>query len=286
MFTPAAPRRAESLRAMTHDVFISHAVEDKQVADEVCRALEDEGLRCWVAPRDIPPGRDYEEAIVEGIAASRVLLLILSKHSNNSPHVRREVQHAFTEGSSTRVIPFRIESVPYNKSLSYYLGSAQWIDASAPPLESHIQRLVELVRPGPSDAPVPEASSFPRGLPTERGGRGASPFPQPPEYESRPRPRTALWVAGIAAALIVTVAVAFLVYRASVRGRDNRNALDANVNAATPPANVNSATPTPTTQPPPSPATTRPPIRNLNLRIPANLRAINANTARRRPQNQ
>jgi len=40
------------------DVFISYSTEDKAVADAVVSVLENEGIRCWYAPRDIESGTD------------------------------------------------------------------------------------------------------------------------------------------------------------------------------------------------------------------------------------
>lgn len=39
---------------MAHDVFISYAQHDKPTADAVCHGLESVGIRCWMAPRDLP----------------------------------------------------------------------------------------------------------------------------------------------------------------------------------------------------------------------------------------
>jgi hypothetical protein len=52
---------------MAHDVFISHSTEDKAVADAVCAILEKNGVRCWIAARDILPGADWSASIVDGI---------------------------------------------------------------------------------------------------------------------------------------------------------------------------------------------------------------------------
>ncbi len=49
---------------MALDVFISYAIADKLTADAACAALEAEGIRCWIAPRDVLPGMDYAEAII------------------------------------------------------------------------------------------------------------------------------------------------------------------------------------------------------------------------------
>jgi tetratricopeptide (TPR) repeat protein len=131
---------------MAHDVFISYAKEDERVADAICEALEKGGVRCWYAPRDVPYLVDYEEAIIDGISQSKLMLLVLSAHANNSAHVKREVQNACREEPQVPVLPFQIEDVPLSKSFRYYIGSVQWLVASNPPLEAHLQKLVNYVQ--------------------------------------------------------------------------------------------------------------------------------------------
>jgi hypothetical protein len=101
----AAPRSPRA-RSGPADVFISYASPDGGVADAVCGALERDGLICWVAPRDVVPGEFYADAIVRAIDATKVIVLVLSKNSADSPHVLREVER----GSSKRhpVVSFRI----------------------------------------------------------------------------------------------------------------------------------------------------------------------------------
>jgi formylglycine-generating enzyme required for sulfatase activity len=131
---------------MAHEIFISYAAEDKAIADAVCQAIEAAGLTCWYAPRDVGYGQDFEESIVDAIGVSRLLILILTSHSNDSAHVKREIQNACLEEVGVPVLPFRIEDIPLNKALQYYVGSVHWLDAVTPPLETHLQRLVEHVR--------------------------------------------------------------------------------------------------------------------------------------------
>ena len=69
---------------MAHDVFISHSTTDKTVADAVCAMLEEHQIRCWIAPRDITPGKEWGKAIIDAIGASRVMVLILSASANTS----------------------------------------------------------------------------------------------------------------------------------------------------------------------------------------------------------
>ncbi len=55
-------------------VFISHASADASKAGELCKALEDMGFGCWIAPRDIDPGKQYGEEIIHGIEILAFLL--------------------------------------------------------------------------------------------------------------------------------------------------------------------------------------------------------------------
>ena len=94
---------------MAHDVFISYSSKDKPTADGACAVLEARGLRCWIAPRDILPGQDWGEAIVDAISASKVFVLVFSSHANASQQIKREVERAVHH--ALPIIPLRIEDV-------------------------------------------------------------------------------------------------------------------------------------------------------------------------------
>jgi outer membrane protein OmpA-like peptidoglycan-associated protein len=128
---------------MAHDVFISHSSKDKAVADAVCAILEEHKIRCWIAPRDITPGKEWGEAIIEAIGGSWVMILIFSASANGSPQIRREVERAVNK--EVVVVPIRIENVVPTKSLEYFIGSVHWLDALTPPLETHLEKLIRVV---------------------------------------------------------------------------------------------------------------------------------------------
>jgi predicted ATPase len=162
---------------MGHDVFLSHSSKDKAVADQVCMALEANGIRCWIAPRDILPGMDWSEAIVHGIAECHVTLLVFSNDANASPQVRREVQRAFEKGCS--VLPFRIDNVTPTDALEYYLAPVHWLNAVEPPLDAHFDVLVQTVRrllPTPAPAPPPAAPQETPVAPPEPTGNLPTPM--------------------------------------------------------------------------------------------------------------
>jgi hypothetical protein len=151
---------------MNFDVFISYPHQDKATADAACAALEAEGIRCWIAPRDVAAGAEWASSLIEAIDTCRVMVLIFSASANNSKQIRREVQRAFER--EVPVVPFRIENVVPEKSLAYYMGPVHWLDALTRPLEQHLRKLVVSVRslapPKQSSAakpathePIPEA---------------------------------------------------------------------------------------------------------------------------------
>src|SRR5438034_7393863 len=129
---------------MAHEVFISHSSLDKPVADAVCAALENAAIRCWIAPRDVQPGRSFPGEITRAIKQSKAMVLILSEHSNESDQIVREVELAV--GSRLHILQFRIQNVILNDDLKYYLSTPQWLDASSPPLEQHLERLLNSIR--------------------------------------------------------------------------------------------------------------------------------------------
>lgn len=128
---------------MPYDAFISYCSEDKKIADAVCGTLEANKIRCWIAPRDVGPGRSWGSAIIEAIGDSAVMVVIFSKHSNASPQVLREIERAVNKGVA--IIPFRVEDVVPSKDLEYFISSCHWLDAMNPPLERHIGDLANAI---------------------------------------------------------------------------------------------------------------------------------------------
>jgi len=129
---------------VAHDVFISYSNFDRTTADAAVALLESRGIRCWIAPRNITPGLDWSEAIIEAIEHSSVMVLILSATANGSPQIKREVERGVNRGIP--IIPFRIEDVQLSKALEYFISSPHWLDALTPPLEEHLQYLADTVQ--------------------------------------------------------------------------------------------------------------------------------------------
>lgn len=131
---------------MAHDVFMCHASQDRAIAQTLVDGLERRGIGCWIAPRDVMPGADYAQAIVNGISGARALVLVFSRHSNESPHVSREVERAVSH--DLHVVPYRVENVTPSGPLEYFISNAQWLDATGETTEGHIEELARVIRIG------------------------------------------------------------------------------------------------------------------------------------------
>lgn len=118
--------------------------------------LEAQRLKCWIAPRDISPSADWAAEIIDAISSARIMLLVFSAGSNQSPQVRREVERAVHKGVT--VLPFRIEDVVPSKSLEFFLSAQHWMDAFPPPREAHYQRLAAYLSAQLAAAPAPVAA--------------------------------------------------------------------------------------------------------------------------------
>jgi len=172
----------DSAFLMAHVVFISYASKDVVVSNAICAGLEQRGIPCWIAPRDIVPGVPWAESIIDGIEGSRVMLLVFSEASNKSVQVQREVERAVHKGLS--LMPVRIENVMPTRTMEYFISSQHWFDAIAKPIDQHIERLVQgvnahLDRPGTDGDLIPDVA----GAPVAPPAVPAAPAPPPAALE-------------------------------------------------------------------------------------------------------
>jgi hypothetical protein len=117
---------------------------------ELVARMERQGIRCWIAPRDIAPSADWAAEIIDAISGASLMILIFSASSNDSAQVRREVERAVHKQLS--ILPFRLENVLPSKSLEYFLSSQHWMDAFPPPREGHYARLISHIKQRLGDA--------------------------------------------------------------------------------------------------------------------------------------
>ena len=151
-----------------HAAFVSYAAADKASADALTAYLEQRGIRCWIAPRDVPAGALYADAIVRAINEAPALVLLLSRNATSSSHVGKELERASSKRK--RIIAARLDDEPLTPAFEYFLSESQWVDVATDGRDTAFARLADALgkaaatRP-PSSAVAAAASAVGHGWP-------------------------------------------------------------------------------------------------------------------------
>ncbi|MGD1894277.1 MAG: TIR domain-containing protein [Cyclobacteriaceae bacterium] len=128
-----------------HNIFISYSSKDQVIVRQIYRHLENNNLRCWIAPRNIQPGQSWAGSIMKAIRTTKVFLLILTNNSNNSAQVMREVERAVNQ--DLPIVCLWLEELSLSDDLEYFISSIHWIPAYDKPLDEvqdNLQQVIEL----------------------------------------------------------------------------------------------------------------------------------------------
>lgn len=131
---------------MKKKVFISHSKEDKAIADIICNSLEQAGIDCWIAPRDIPYGTDWAGEIADAIEASKIFLFILSHSSNVSRQCPKEINIA--DNANIPMLCVAVDDVKMNSAFKYHLSNKQAVFVNANHIKDEIDNIVFSVSSG------------------------------------------------------------------------------------------------------------------------------------------
>lgn len=183
---------------MNHDVFISYSSKNPDAAQAICHVLEENGIKCWMAPRDIPLGSKYAAVISQAIKSSKAVVLVFSEQSAISPWVESEINIAFSNHKP--IFPYKIDKAVLEKYDEFYLmlNSRHWID-SYPDFRTRFDELVQTVGKYVGVDVEKKTTSQPQ----------VPPVPEPP-VPPTPKPRRRWWLWALLAALAVAVGVGLL----------------------------------------------------------------------------
>lgn len=124
---------------MQQTVFISYSSKDADVVSGLVEILAKNEITYWKAPEMIPAGSNYAKEIPHAIAQCRVFLLAVSRASQSSIWVEKELDCAINNGKI--VVPVLLDSNPMSDMFRFYLNNVQTIDLS----ENKEKALLQLV---------------------------------------------------------------------------------------------------------------------------------------------
>jgi hypothetical protein len=134
---------ADRAALMKNDVFISYTSLDIGAAEAIVAALERAGLRCFMAPRDIPAGIERATAIIDAIFEAKLFLLLHSVHANQSLQMMRELQLA--QDRHIGILSVRLDDSLAIPGIDLVMRRQGSFDAY-PPLADRMPGLLEAVQ--------------------------------------------------------------------------------------------------------------------------------------------
>jgi hypothetical protein len=92
---------AEKIGRRVYDVFLSYSTIDHTAAAEIKEALEKEGLRCFMASKEILGGETFSESIRNALLECSEVCILFTEHSRDSEWVTTEWGAAWALGKTT-----------------------------------------------------------------------------------------------------------------------------------------------------------------------------------------
>ncbi len=158
---------------MKYDVFISYSTSDQTIVNDLSSYIEQHGLRCFVAHRNIPQGLIWSKAISEALNNSRLMLVVFSKAYNDSQQGDKEIELACE--MQMPILTFRLSNDVYSGAKMYYLNNTKSVDATIYPKAAFGDVVLNALRL----INIPPASTSATATPTPNTTPAEVPTPQP-----------------------------------------------------------------------------------------------------------
>ena len=120
-----------------YSVFISHAVEDVELATQLQSLLKDLNISSFVAHKDITKGHNWQNIILENLKKSCLLVILGTKKVEKSPWVNFEVGYGYE-----KMIPIIFEELSDKVS---YIKSQQGIKMKYDNTDKSVMEIVDII---------------------------------------------------------------------------------------------------------------------------------------------
>ncbi len=124
------------------DVFVSYSGKDIEFTKKMCAVLKDNGISYWAAHEHNCLGDDSADKTVNYISKAKLVLVFVSKNSNESKHVINELNCATMYKKP--ILPVVIDDVELSPVFEYYMANANRLSYSQS--GDFIEKFVDIVR--------------------------------------------------------------------------------------------------------------------------------------------
>ena len=141
---PANKKIQKKKEEVNCDIFLSHSTENKNSALRIMKKLEENDLKVLLAPRNIKTEIPNEDNLFEAIEKTKIFLLLVSKESQLSEVVKRELKIAYYD-KETVIIPYRLDNSDLVSYFEFYLKSTQKNEQALVDFNASIEMLVNKI---------------------------------------------------------------------------------------------------------------------------------------------
>lgn len=113
---------------MKYDIFICYSRQDRDFVMRLTKSLDCYGYTYFVDIEGIASGDNFAERIRTAIDNSEIVLLVLSKYSNESRWVQNEITYADSQNKT--IIPINVDRVDLTSSFLFLLADREQIYAN------------------------------------------------------------------------------------------------------------------------------------------------------------
>ena len=103
--------------------FISYSSKNQQMADSFRTLFNQNEIKTWMAPGDIPFGSTYTSTINRAIKEASCFVLLLSESAQGSKWVPKETERAVSYGKT--IFTILLDDVPMNDDFEFMLSTSQ-----------------------------------------------------------------------------------------------------------------------------------------------------------------
>ena len=118
------------MASLPREAFLSHAADDREIAERLTRVLAAHNVPVWYSQRSVVGAQQWHDEIGAALARCDWFLLLLSPNSVRSKWVKRELLYALQdEGYDGRILPLLFRSCDV-AGLSWVISQFQMVSFS------------------------------------------------------------------------------------------------------------------------------------------------------------
>jgi len=121
---------------MKYDIFISYSRKDTEIANQICAALDRNGISYFIDRRGIAGGMEFPTVLAEAILESSIFLLLASNNSYESRFTNSEITFAFNEKPRNTIIPYIIDGSRLPAALRFIFSGINWRTIEEHPIDT------------------------------------------------------------------------------------------------------------------------------------------------------